>query len=170
MATLAMPLTRVLAISATRSSVNSLGQAVDPVLHLLADVVVAHPAADERQTTEVVDRLGELVGELAGLGDGPRPEDEHQESSEAEHQDGDDGHGVPATHREAPLQLVDQRVEGEGDEEADRDAGEHRRGVAEERQQRQRADHGERQPDERPPVEAQAQPGPGGLVGIDAER
>ena len=171
MATLAMPLTSVLASSATRSSVNSLGQAVDPVLHLLADVVVAHPAADQRQPAELVDRLGELVGELAGLGHGPRPQHEHEQRGEAEHE------RWRRWPRRTPRRIENRRCSlstsgsrARAMSSPTRDAGEHRRGVAEERQQRQRAEHGEHQPDERAPVEAQAQPGPGGLLGIDAER
>ena len=117
MATLAMPLTSVLASSATRSSVNCSGSSAHPLLDLVADLVVAEPAADERQVLELVDGLGELVGELAGLGDGPRPEHAATSSvATAMTPSATMATAMPAAHREAALEAVDERVEGEGDE------------------------------------------------------
>ena len=52
-----------------------LGQVGDPLLGALHEVLIADPVADEGQSFELADRLGELLGELLDLGDRPRSED-----------------------------------------------------------------------------------------------
>ena len=130
MATLAMPLTKRAGQLGDALVGELLGQLAHPLLDLVADLVVAQPAADERQLLQLVDRRRELVGELAGLVDRPRAEDEDEQGGEGDDPGRDDHDGDAATHVEPPLQGVDERVEGEGDEHADADAREHRRGVA----------------------------------------
>ena len=120
-----------------------LGELAHPLLGSVGDVVVAERAADERQRLELVERLGELVGELARLGDRPRPEHDDQQAAEPEDGEGDDGDGETPPQAPASDDGVDDRVEGEGDDDADPDRREHRRGVAGDRQQGERGEHGE---------------------------
>ena len=94
-ATLAMPLTSVLASSATRSSVNSLGQLVDPVLHPLADVVVAHPAADERQLARARRPSRAAARRTAGPRRRPAARARGRAARRGDDADGHDGTAMP---------------------------------------------------------------------------
>ena len=78
-----------------------------------------------------------------------------------------------ATPRRMPSRLTDgvgERIEREGDEQPDTDAGEHRLRAAEHGDHRERAEDRDHEVDERAPVETDAQAGAGGLLGVDPQR
>ena len=117
-------------------------QFVDPPLGTFGrEVLVLHPAADERELAELVDRVGELLRELARLLDGLRSEHEHEQRCHAEDGETDHRHGRAPPTGEAALQRADERIEGEGDQHADADAREHRRRQREHREQGQGEQH-----------------------------
>ena len=123
MATPAMPLTSVLASSATRSSVNWSGSSRT---HCWARSPTSlsrsqPPTSGSSSSWSTV--VGQLFGELPRLGHRPRTEHQDEQGGERHDADGDDGDGEAASHVEALLQHVDERVEGEGDEDADADRG-----------------------------------------------
>ena len=140
-ATLATPLTSVPAHLGEAFVGEPVGQFVDPLLRLRREVLVTHPAADERELAELVDRVGELLRELARLLDGLRSEHEHEQRGHAQDGETDHGHGRAPPTGQAALQRVDERIEGEGDQHADADAGEHRRRQREHGEQGQGEQH-----------------------------
>ena len=170
MATLAMPLTRALASLGDALVRELIGQLAHPLLHPVADLVLADVRSDHRQRLELVDRLRQLLRELAGLVDGLRTEHADEQRGDTADGDGDDGDGEAAPQVPAPFDRTDDGVEGEGDQHADPDPGEHRRGVADQGDQRQSRQHGDDEVGERSPVEAQSVARAGHHLGVDAQR
>ena len=90
MATLTMPLSSERADLDETFVGELLGQVGDPALGSLHEVLIADPAADERQSFELADGLRELLGEVLDLGDRTRGED-------GDDDDGDAGDGCGDT-------------------------------------------------------------------------
>ena len=169
-ATLATPLTRALASSARRSSVTCSGSSREPLLHLVGDLVVTEVAADQRQILQLIERGGELVGELAGLDHGPRSEHADQQGGQPEHAQTHDGDGDAATEAEPALDGIGDGIEGQGDHHADGDAGDHRGRAPEQGDEGEGAEDRHHEVDEGPPVEVDATAGAGQLLRLDPQR
>ena len=135
-----------------------LGQLIDPSLGAFDEILLADPVADQRQPFELADRVGELLGELLRLGDGAGASTAISRPASPSTTRAVMATANAAAYADAALDDVDDRVEGEGDQQADADAREHRRRVGEHGEHGEHDQHGDEHGQERRPVELE----PGG--------
>ena len=126
---------------ADRIGVEPGRQVVDEFLRLPGRIVLLQAIADQRPAVELLDRRGHLLGERARLIDRLRTEQQHDAAEHQRQGDGDDQRCRGAAAPQPTPEHADHRVEGEAEQHAQHEGGEHVLRRTDQRDDRHRQQH-----------------------------
>ena len=139
-------------------------QLLHPLLDVLRHLGLDQPIADEREVADALHQLRGVVGEVAGLPRRDRGDEEGDGHDRRGRGEGDGQHGGPPP-TEQPLHPAHDRLEGQGEQEAEHDPGQRVPRRARGAEERDRGHERDGRAHRRPPVEVDRQHPPLAVVG-----